>query len=83
MYTGKVKPGDHVVLQGIKDTYEGRVVSVQDDTIRIVTPSWERMQWNKSAIKEVIPGEKEELPEPKMHKRKQSRHSIPAGGYLE
>ena len=84
MYTGKVKPGDHVVLQGIKDTYEGKVISVQDDTIRIKTPQWINMQWNKSAIKEVTPqvaGEGLPKKENKVVKRKV--RSSPMAGYLE
>jgi preprotein translocase subunit YajC len=81
MYTGEVKPGDHVVLQGHKDTYEGRVTSVRDDAIRIMTPQFVKMQWGKDAIKEIIPAKEKKSPELRAHRRKYPSRGIPSGGY--
>jgi hypothetical protein len=79
-----IKPGDHVVVQGLKDTYEGMVTSVRDNTFWLSTPQFVKMQWSKGDIIEIIPGEgKEEIggSEPKSNRgRHQGQASV---GYLK
>jgi hypothetical protein len=79
-----IKPGDHVVVQGLKDTYEGLVTSVRDNTFWLSTPQFVKMQWSKGDIIEIIPGEKtEEISGGSEPKPRGRHHSEASAGYLE